>query len=110
MNWYQELYLSKNLTGKEKSVKWMVEHKVEVRPLFLIVLSNRSDAQLEIVSLATLKFPFFRKEKYNIIGVAKGYYHARTLVETIAKDVYEATGQCDFKAYFATYFEEDKGE
>lgn len=110
MNWYQNLYLSKNLQGKERQVIWMVEHKVEIRPIFLIVLSDRMDAQLEIVPLATLKFPFFWREKYNIIGVAKGYYHARTLVETIVKDVYNATGQCDFKGFFESYFKENKGE
>lgn len=110
MHWYHFLYVSENLPNNIKSIRWMVEHRIHLKPLYLIVISEIPDGQLEIIPASTLKLPFFKKQTLNIIGVAKGRYHARTLVETIIKEVFEKTGDCDAKSYFEPYFKEEKGE
>lgn len=109
MKWYHFLYVSENLPNNIKSIRWLVEHGIHLKPLYLIVLSEISDGQLEIIPAATLKIPFFKKQSYKIIGVAKGEYHARTLVETIMREVFEKTGDCNARAYFEPYFRENKG-
>ena len=100
MNWYQELYLSPNLKGSEKYIHWLVESGWSLRPVYIIVLSELKDGQLEILPLSLLRLPFWKKEDYDILGVAKGYYHARSLVATILSDVYEITGDCDAGSFF----------
>lgn len=108
MRWYKDLYVSENITGSLKYIQFMVDHGLQVRPLYLIVLSEISDGQLEIIPVATLKIPIFRHKSYDIIGVAKGYYHARSLVERIYGDVYSQTGDCQVKAYFRQKFEKEE--
>lgn len=104
MYWYQDLYVSENLSKNMKAIRWSVEHKIHIKPIFLIVLSDLDDGQLEIIPATTLRLPFCEKKEYRVIGVAKGEYHARSLVETIISDVYQSTGNCDCKSYFGTYF------
>ena len=99
MRWYKDLYVSENITGSLKYIQFMVDHGLQVRPLYLIVLSEISDGQLEIIPVATLKIPIFRHKSYDIIGVAKGYYHG---------DVYSQTGDCQVKAYFRQKFEKEE--
>lgn len=108
MYWYENLYVSDNLSNNITLIRRSVEHKIHLKPIFLIVLSDLDDGQLEIIPATTLRLPFSQKKDYQIIGVAKGEYHARTLVETIISDVYQTTGNCDCKSYFKTYFAEGK--
>ncbi|MDD6193463.1 MAG: hypothetical protein PUB19_01030 [Lachnospiraceae bacterium] len=110
MYWYKDLYVSNNLSNNMKWIRWSVEHKIHIKPIFLVVLSDMGDGQLEIIPATTLRLPFFEKKEYQVIGVAKGEYHARSLVETIVADVYGATGNCDCKSYFAPYFEKGNEE
>lgn len=105
MNWYQYLYISDNLPDDCQKIKKMVKKKMHAKPLYLIVLSDYTDAQLEIVSALAQQSAFFRMQTYHVIGVAKGYYHARSLVEKILMDVYSKTGQLDAKKYFLPFFE-----
>lgn len=100
LKWYADFYLSDNLADKRNTIKNHVARKLHIRPLFLIVLSDYEDGQLEIIPLSTLKLPFFYKKEYQVVGVAKGYYHARSLVERIVGDVYRETSTCDCKGYF----------
>ena len=110
MKWYQELYVSDNIKAEPKTIRFLVEHGVQIRPLYLIVLSELEDGQLEIIPVHTLKLPVFRKKDYSVVGVAKGYYYARSLVERMVSDVYTQTGDCNVKLYFASYFDDNKGE
>lgn len=108
MKWYKDLYISENITGSLKYIQFMVEHKWQIRPLYLIVLSDILDGQLEIIPVATLRLPAFRQQSYVIIGVAKGYYHARSLIEQIYSDVYTKTGDCAVKDYFQQKLKEEE--
>lgn len=110
MNWYQYLYISENLPDDAQKIKKMVKKRIHTKPIYLIVLSDYTDGQLEIVSAITQQSPFFRKQTFHVIGVAKGYYHARNLVEKILMDVYSQTGHLDAKHYFSPFFEKGKGE
>ena len=65
MRWYKDLYVSENITGSLKYIQFMVDHGLQVRPLYLIVLSEISDGQLEIIPVATLKIPIFRHKSYD---------------------------------------------
>ncbi len=104
MNWYKDLYVSENISGSRKYLEFMVDHGFSVRPMYLITLSNLTDAQLEIIPVSLLKVPFFKQENWDIVGVAKGYYHARSLVERIYSDVLEETGDVLVKDYFKEAF------
>lgn len=107
MRWYKDLYTCDDLTGSIKYIQFVVEHGFfGARLIYLITLSKFCDGQLEIVPAVTKKTPFFRKNSQDVIGVAKGYYHARSLVEKIYQDVYDATGSCEVKEYFRQRFEE----
>ncbi len=104
MIWYNDLYISDNLPQNSKKVIRIVERRIHVKPLFLVTLSEIEDGQLEIISLTSLRLPFFRQEHVKVVGVAKGYYHARSLVESIIAEVYEHTGGCDCKSYLDAGF------
>lgn len=107
MYWYENLYTSDNLSKNIKVIRMSVEHKINIKPIYLIVLSDMADGQLEIIPATTLRLPFCQKKDYCIVGVAKGGYHARSLVKTIVSDVYEKTGNCDCKSYFKPYFRKE---
>jgi hypothetical protein len=100
MRWYQDFYCSDNLKGSKKQIRKMVEKGWHLRPLFMIVLSDLPDGQLEIIPAVMLKNPFLKDVTYDVIGVAKGYYYARTVVEQIFGQVYQETGACNVKQYF----------
>ncbi len=100
MKWYHELYLSPNLTGSEAYLHWLAERGWSIRPVYLIVLSDMRDGQLEILPLPLLRMFRRMNREYDVIGMAKGYYHARTLAAKIISDVYEQTGGCDAKTFF----------
>lgn len=107
MKWYKDLYLSDNMNISSKSVRFMVDHGIFIRPLYLIVLFDFPDGQLEILNAGTLKLPAFFHGEYQVIGAAKGYYHARNLIERIYADVYEKTGTCQVKDFFQNNFDEE---
>lgn len=100
MHWYSDLYISDNLPQDREKLKKRIQWKVYLKSIYYIVVSDVKDGQLEIINRATMTLPFFQTKEYYVIGVAKGYYHARSLVEKMFADVYNETGDCNVREYF----------
>ena len=45
MYWYDNLYTSDNLSKNIKVIRMSVEHKFNIKPIYLIVLSDMADGQ-----------------------------------------------------------------
>lgn len=110
MRWYKDLYLSENLEKDRKTIEKRVEKKIHVRPLYLVVLSEYTHGQLEIIPVTSIHLPLMHQREYDVLGVAKGYYHARSLVGRIIGDVYKETENCDCKAFFSDAFPTNQKE
>lgn len=102
MKWYQDLYVSDDLKNKKAETKIDIERGNPVHGIFLITLSGHEHNQMEILPAGNLKFWYVREECPLVIGLAKGKKNARNLVLTIVEDIYQKTGDCNIKQYFAS--------
>lgn len=98
MKFHKRLYLGDSVRRAE-IVKWKLKHHSGQLRVFVVALRHGSD-QLEICHCAFLKQRYYRKHPPYIVGIANGYREALGLVEQMARDTYEATGDCRIKDYF----------
>lgn len=110
MYWYQDFFISDNIKGSRKQIRTSVTKGRHLRPWFLVVLSDMPQEQLEIIPVSMLRFAYYQKKNLVVLGVAKGYYYARTMVEQMFSLVYRETGSCDVKQYFQEKIRGEVGE
>ena len=84
MRFYKNLYVSESMTKKKEKVIAKLNKKKYPLNTYVIALIEEGENQLEFYS--TLMF-------------RQGYDDALYLVEEIAKEVYEKTGDLDIRSY-----------
>lgn len=97
---YKKLYLSEDLQRKEKRVRLALRLRRAFPILYVITLSNTGTAKLVFYSSLHFKQVYERKKQLFVVGVASGYDEALYIIEQIVNDVYSATGDLDYAAYF----------
>lgn len=108
MIWYNNLYISDNISADASHIKRYVEwgRFRRTRGWYLVTLSDFLDGQLEIIPVGERKHPAFRPGGRYVVGVARGYRRALEMVRQITEDVWHIQGDCRLKDYFLTRFEE----
>lgn len=99
MRFYRDLYLSENLRKKkDKIIKKMEQGKF---PLKLYVLAMPSDGEnpLEYYRTALMRQGIFPHDDMLVVGIASCEEDAMYMVEEIAEEVYQETGDVDIRRY-----------
>ena len=105
MKWYDNLYVGESIKGKEKRIKWKIEHNAGTLSIFVIALSSNPDNLLDMIPAKELMQKAYPKEQLEIIGLAKGYEEGLELITRIVDEVYQSTGDVDI----CTYLKEARG-
>ncbi len=98
-DWYRPLYVGEQLKRKEKKVKRLVEQERFLPNVYLITLASNGQDQLDILEGIHLMQGGVAQRLPMIVGIAFGYPEALQLVEKIALESYQATGDCNLRKY-----------
>lgn len=107
MKYYSNLYVSDSLKKKKDKVIRRLERRKIQPDLHVILLPGCDHNQLEIVNAMYLLQPGYPREDRLVVGIAKGWDDAVELVETISREVYEATGNLQLRDYIQAREQED---
>lgn len=99
MEIYKQLYVSESLQGKEAKILQKVEDGKFQFGIYLVVLANGKQNNLECFNAAMLLQNSLRTEQLFVVGIAKGYGEAVSLIENIANEVYEQTKDLRIREY-----------
>lgn len=99
MRFYKYLYLTDAVAKKkEKIIKKLQAGKYPLT-CYLLVLMTDGENQLEFYSSAFLRQSMLCGEELFVVGIAESQMDAIYLVEEIAAEVYEHTGELDIRSY-----------
>ena len=98
MRFHGKLYIGDSIKHPELT-KWKLRVAAGQFNVYLIVVSNNQDNQLECFHNALLKQRFFRRQKLYVVGIAGNYEEAVDLIQKITQDCVEKTGACNIKAF-----------
>ena len=96
MRFYKNLYVSESMTKKKEKVIAKLNKKKY--PLNTYVIEE-GENQLEFYSTFMFRQGSVIDDDIFVVGIAGGYDDALYLVEEIAKEVYEKTGDLDIRSY-----------
>ena len=98
-SWYKNLYMGETAKRSEKRIRHQVNKGRFLPGLFLITFAANDKDQLDIIDSKYLVQKQVRNRLPEIIGVAFGYKEALEVVQKIAAEAYEITGNCDFRTF-----------
>lgn len=111
MKYYHNLYLSDELKEKKEEIIYKLEHdKIQLNK-YVIVLAENANNNLEFYDTALLLQRGWKKQRLLVVGIADGFEEALYLVEKIAQEVYDVTGDMKIRKYLLEQqkkFEEGK--
>lgn len=99
MRFYEYLYVSESIEKKAEKIKTKLQKGKLPFNVYLIVLIEEGENQLEFYSTALLYQQIFKKEDLFVVGIAESQIDAIYLVDEIAREVYENTGDLDIRSY-----------
>ncbi len=98
LKWAKDLIIGESVGQKSEKIVKKLDAGETVTMFFLITLTNGAD-QLEIINTAYLAQKHVRENLPVIIGIAGSKSEATQMVERLAAECYEATGEADIKSY-----------
>lgn len=100
MKYYEPLYIDvsfKNVSMMKQRIRFS---KIPLLN-YVIVLSQNSGDQLEIIQGSVLRQRYYPKKSLFVVGISKDYNGAINLVMKIVEDTYRNTGGYDIKAFLS---------
>ena len=106
-----DLYVSEGWEKKKlKLIKKLQKNKLQKNKLqpsvYVITLSQGKQNHLEYYSSLLLKQHIFDNASLFIVGIANGYDGALSLIERIAEEAYEKTGEVNLRKFLLDRQEE----
>lgn len=98
MKFHKKLYIGESIENVTH-VKWKLKHNAGQLGIFVIVLAQGDD-QLEIFHCAFLQQRYYKEHPPYIVGIAKGYDEALSLLQKMVADSYQKMGHYKLKEYF----------
>ena len=95
MRFYKNLYVSESMAKKKEKLN---KKKYPLKT-YVIALIEEGENQLEFYSTLMFRQGSVIDDDIFAVGLASGYDDALYLVEEIAKEVYEKTGDLDIRSY-----------
>ena len=108
MKFYSPLFISEKIKDKEVLLKKKITQQEVLFHIYVIVVPENSENQLEIFHVGMNEQLLFSLDKSLIIGIANGYQESILLAEKITKLVYNETGTANIKDYFITNYKKSK--
>lgn len=99
MKWYDNLYIGESIRGKEKRIRWKLEHNKITLSIYVITLASNPNNLLDMIPSKDLLQKSYPKQHLKIIGLAKGYEEGIDLICQIIQETYEKTGNTDVYSY-----------
>ena len=99
MRFYKNLYVSESMAKKKEKVIAKLNKKKYPLNTYVIALIEEGENQLEFYSTLMFRQGSVIDDDIFVVGIAGGYDDALYLVEEIAKEVYEKTGDLDIRSY-----------
>lgn len=99
MKWLKHLYTGESVSGKERKLKWKINHNAGTINIYVIAFASNKENLLDIIPATELMQKAYPKKNMHIIGLAKGYDEALELVRDIIEETYAATGDVDVWKY-----------
>ena len=100
--WSDKLYIGEQAERNVKKLQKKLEHYKPVKDLFLITKPSNEKNLFDILPAKELFFPYYKKQKLVVYGLAKGRGEAEQLLITILEDVYQKMDGLYCKEYFET--------
>lgn len=108
MRFYKNLYVSESVAKKKEKIIRKLKKKKYPLQTYIIALIEDGENQLEFYSTLMFRQGSVIDDDILVIGLADGYEDALYLVETIAKEVYEKTGDLDIRSYLGAQEREEE--
>lgn len=99
MKFYRNLYVSESLEKKKDKIIQKMKQGKYPFTIYILALIEEGENQMEFYSAALLRQKVVSDDGIFVVGIAAGYDDAVYLVEDIAKEVYEKTGDLDIRSY-----------
>lgn len=102
--WYEKLMVSGEFDASHKKMLKKINAGKHVSDIYLVMLSKRDDAALEILPSQHMNYDYLRNEKGYVVGVATSNELAAELAARIAATVYLSDSVGDFEDFFEKKF------
>lgn len=99
MWFYHPLLISESLRKKEKRICRKLRFGIGMTNIYVIVLGSGTNL-FDIYHCAFFKFRFLRRRRLCIVGLADSHEAAVMMLADFMADIYQKTGNTDFKSYF----------
>lgn len=99
MKWYDNLYIGDSIAHKADRIRWRVEHRRIIKPIYLITFPSNPDNLLDIIPARDLWLPGYPRQNLRIIGMAGDYDEALSLVQQIVEETLQETDTTDIRSY-----------
>lgn len=97
--WYEHLFYKNQSGYKVDDWKKKVESGKCLFPIYCVCLPSNPANLLDIMSAHELLFPYYKKKKVVIVGLASNREAAILLAAEIVNEVYNKTGDFDISEY-----------
>lgn len=105
MEWYPRLYIGDKVKNPDKTIKKLNRH-AKFLNVYVLTLSNNPSDQLNIFKAGELSQRYYKNNPPYVIGIAADYEEAVALVEKIAVETLNETGDCRIKDYILSTINE----
>ncbi len=99
MKFYRALYVGEQLNKTKDQVIEKLKKSEWQLDVYLIVLAKGEQNQLEIFNSVLLMQDKIDGDRLFVVGIAKGFQEALTIVEKITQEVYEKTSDTQIRTY-----------
>lgn len=99
MRYYKHLYVAESLKKKKKKIISRLENRKYQLDIWLLVLPETENNQLEIMNPNLLLQKSYPRTEYFVVGIAKGFEEALEILEEIVQNVYNETRGADIRSY-----------
>ncbi|HHX55277.1 MAG TPA: hypothetical protein GX705_02915 [Clostridiales bacterium] len=101
ISWSNQLYLSKSIDKKElKSIKKKLDKNKFFKSIYCITFASNIENLFDIYNVKQFVFPYYKKKKIHILGLAKSKKEAFELISKMIEDIYKETGEFKVRDYF----------
>lgn len=97
MEFYKNLYIGDTVKKPHKIIKKLKKYKK--LPGIYVIACMQDKKRIEIYHSLMLQQWYYKENPPAILGIANGQEEAFGLIEKIAKEAVDATGQADLLAY-----------
>ena len=101
MRFLKEMYVGEGIKNKQK-VMWKLKHGAGMLDVYVISISNGKD-QLDCMKCSYFKQKAIRENVGLVVGLAKGYLEAQSLIVTMIEESMQETGSANVKEYLMKY-------